>query len=426
MSGTPEDVTRRAGVALAEGDLAGAIEVLAAARRFGVDSASIASDLGALLFRQGREDESIPHLLAALAMADAAPHHFTNLGYCLKRLGRHAEALAVFDQGLVRFADSARLHWQRGLLRLALGQFAQGLDDYEWRWRVEDFPSKRRDFAQPPWDGRPHPQSVLLVHAEQGFGDTLQFLRFVAPAARCFRETILEVQPELAGLVAYQHTAGTAVLPNTVTVRPTGPAHPEAGWQVPLLSLPRRLGLTDFAAPPCGSAYLAAPRALRMQRDAMGRPRLAVCIVWAGRPSHPHDAERSFELADCAPLWAVPDVQWFALQKGPRVGEVAQWGAPITDLSSHLTDFFATAQLIRGLDLVIAPDTAVAHLAAALGVPTWLGVQRTADWRWGIEGEATPWYEAMRLFRQQGRTGWGPVFARMAEILRGESPLADG
>jgi tetratricopeptide (TPR) repeat protein len=193
----------------------------------------------------------------------AEPFHYTNLGFVLKHSGRTDEALPVFEAGLQRFPDSPELHWHRALLLLQIGRFREGLDDYEWRWRVADFPSKPRNFPQPLWDGSSQPKATLLVYAEQGFGDTLQFVRYLPFAARRVGQVVFEVQPELLQLVAYQQASGLNVVPPETRLVATGRPLPAFDMQVPLLSLPRQLSLYDFARPPCAGGYLAAPCGLR-------------------------------------------------------------------------------------------------------------------------------------------------------------------
>lgn len=378
------------------------------------------------LFEQGQVEASMTLMRQQVKNPQAEPHHYTNLGFVLKRTNDMEEAERIFSEGLQRFPDSAELHWHRALLLLQTGRFLEGLQEYEWRWRVAHFPSRPRNFPQPLWDGSPQRNKTLLVYAEQGFGDTLQFMRYLPFAARLTGQLIFEVQPELYQLIAHQRAAGLAIIPPDTFLVATGQDLPPFDDQIPLLSLPLALGLHDFTRPPMAGAYLAAPCGLQRKpsgnvfSETINTPsRRKVGFVWTGRPTYPHNAARSFNLEDCAPLWDVEDITWLSLQIGVPASLRDNWKkTPLIDMSSYINDFFDTARIVRGMDLLISTDTSVAHLAAAMGIPTWIPTVRIPDWRWGLQGEHSPWYEAVSLFRQRESGVWSSVFVDMARQLR--------
>lgn len=377
------------------------------------------SNAGVHQFRAGRAAAALAAMQRAVALPDAQAEHFGNLAYVLKRLERFAESLQALAAGIERFPNDAALRWHRSLLLLLLGRFAEALPDYEYRWQVPDFPSRLRVHDCPQWQGQADSAGTLLIHAEQGFGDTIQFVRYVHLAAARVGRVVLEVPPELLRLLQHQQDEPQGCLPAKVLLKGLDLIPSPASWHCPLMSLPLALGMVALDHPPLPEAYLRVPPGMVVHRDSNGWPRLAVGIVWAGRPSHAQDAERSFGLAALSAVTTLPGVQWFCLQQGFDDSALADWPGAIKpmNLSPYLTDFMNTAQILRGLDLVITADTAVAHLAAALGVTTWIPLMKIPDWRWGLAGSTTPWYDKVTLFRQSCRGEWGDVFNRIAEAL---------
>lgn len=406
----------------ADGQLVQAIALLQDAASSGIKDPRITGNLGCLLFETGQQQAGLAYLQDACADPEVEIDHWINLAFCLKHTGQLESALQALTQAARREPELPRLRWHRALLLLLLQQdIPQALEDYEYRWQVRDFPDKPRHYPQPLWQGDTDKRLTVLVYSEQGFGDTLQFLRYVPFIARQVGRVILEIQPELLRLVQYQQQVGNVVIPANVTVLSHDASIPLPAFdqQIALLSLPRALHSHDLTHPPLPSAYLAAPGRVNMERDVEGNPRQIIGLIWAGRPTHPKDAIRSFSLADCEPLWHLPDIRWVSLQKGRPASELAEWkGTPLLDWSEHLTDFHETARIMRNLDLVITADTATAHLAAALGIPTWIAINPIPDWRWGLNTEQSPWYQSVRLFRQSTAGQWRSVFEAMARGLR--------
>ena len=352
----------------------------------------------------------------AIALAPQNMDAYNNLGTMLQLLGRYGEAMAAFDAALACQPDSAEAHRNRALLRLLLGDYAQGWKEYEWRWRVPE--PGRPSFSQPRWRGEPAAGRTILVWSEQGRGDILQMIRY-APLAkqRSGARLLVQCTPALHELL--QTAAG---IDRLVNVRE---AMAESfDYHVPLMSLPEVLG-TTIDTIPANIPYLSA----QPQRVAHWREQLAsyegfrVGICWQGSQAFVGDAYRSISLEHYAPLADCPGVRLFSLQKGFGYEQLAPLAERlrVVDLGASLDEgtgaFVDTAAAMKNLDLVITSDTAMAHLAGALGVPVWVALQLAPNWRWHTEGEDSPWYPTMRLFRQTRFHDWTDVFARLAAEL---------
>ena len=372
--------------------------------------------LGVALAGLDRLVESEAALRRALALQPAVPGGYNNLAVTLQSQDRPVEALAVLDLAMALDPNDAEIHHQRATILLREGRFTEGWDCYDWRFQIKQTGDSHTRFAdQPPWRGEALEGRTILLVPEQGFGDTIQFVRYAKLVAARGGTVLLGVEPALARLFAR--------LPGVAGLAPIGAALPAYDVHCPLLSLPRAFG-TDLDSMPAATSYLTAEAeavsrwAAQLRTDAPG---LRVGVVWAGNPAHPGDRHRSLPLAALAPLWSLPGIRWFSLQVGPQASAIRE-AAGLEDLAPHLTDFAETAAAIMGLDLVIAADTAVAHLAGALGRPVWVLLPDIADWRWLRTGATSPWYPTMRLFRQDAERRWPPVIAAVAAALRGWAP----
>ena len=396
--------------------------------------------LGVVRNREGKLDPAIALYEKALSLAPDHPGPWNNLGYARVAQGRIDEGIACYGKALAArpdFADAhnnlgnaylARMdldsamrsyekalffqpdhpdgHWNRSLLALLRGDFERGWLEYEWRWLK--FPEQRRHLRQPLWDGYDIAGKTILLHAEQGLGDTIQFIRLAPLVAGRGATVNLECQRELFGLM--QHIPGVA---RTVC---RGDALPPFDVHCPLLTLPRALGLT-LQSIPRETPYLSVDENLRRKWATRLQPHASefkVGIVWAGARTHPRDAERSIGLDSFAPLAALPGVRLFSLQKGGPAGT----SFDLLDLTPELHDFADTAALVLNLDLVIGVDTSVVHLAGALGRPVWTLLPFSPDWRWLPAGDESPWYPTMRLFRQPEPGNWQAVFDRVVLELK--------
>ena len=293
-----------------------------------------------------------------------------------------------------------------------MGRFEQGWPGYEWRWKCKEFGSLP-PFQPPLWDGSSLDGRTILVHAEQGLGDTLQFIRYVPSLHQRGGRVILMCQPPLVRLLTRS--------PGIERLLAHGDPVPEFDVHTPLLSLPRLLG-TTLESVPADVPYLEAePQLVEAWRHRLGSyPGFKVGIVWQGNPKFRLDRLRSIPLAQFAPLARVPGVHLFSLQKGPGAEQLAAVTDrfPVTDLGRRLDDFMDTAAVLKNLDLVISVDTAIAHLAGALGIPVWVALPFAPDWRWLMGREDSPWYPTMRLFRQTRPGQWEDVFHHIAEALQ--------
>ena len=361
------------------------------------------ANLGNVRQAQGRLEEAEASQRRAIALQPANAEAYCNLGSVLDLMGKFQDSVAAYERALALRPDLAAARWNRALHRLREGDFRQGLPEYEARWQLQ----KRSAFTQPQWRGEPLAGARILLHAEQGLGDTVQFLRYVPMVQAAGGEVVLEVQPSLRRLAA--ELSGIADL--IVDLIVPGNPLPEFAWHCPLMSLPLAFG-TTLKSIPAQTPYLPVPDEARERAARLRWPEggLRVGLAWAGSPGHLKDRYRSVPLELLQPLLAVDGVRFFSLQVGPASAELAALAeSRITDLVLEIGDMADTAALIERLDLVIGVDTAVAHLAGALGRPVWVLLPVSSDWRWLRNREDSPWYPAMRLFRQRELGEWRPA-----------------
>jgi len=297
---------------------------------------------------------------------------------------------------------------------LLLGDYEHGWKSFEARFSKQP-PVPQRHATLPRWQGEPLDGKRLLVHAEQGYGDTIQFLRFVPLLAQMGANIILEVQDE--SLLSLARS-----LDCNCTVVTRGGHVPEAYLQIPLMSAPGVLKTTLKTIPDNVPYLFADPERRSYWQLTIGpRQGLRVGLCWKGRNEHVNDRFRSCPLSVLAPLFQLPGIKWFSLQFGPGKDQLAasEGCFPLIDLTGAITDFHDTAALMAELDLIISVDTAVAHLAGASGRPVWLLLPFAPDWRWGVAGDSTPWYPSMHLFRQSApEHSWNGVVEQLVCALR--------
>lgn len=363
--------------------------------------------------------------LQLLQAASAShPNHAdlqAGLGVALRCNGQLAAAAQAFERALACQPGHAQAQVSLGMIRLAQGRQVEGWRLYQARWQAPHWTEKLRYPASALWHGQARPGLRLLLWGEQGLGDTLQFVRYAPWLWRLLRSQgatlVLEVPAGLCALLR----AAWPFMEMVAAGQPRG--HFDA--HLPLMDLPWRwggvVGPGGLPYQPLPAPYLSAlPDVWAAQRGALAlalahsqvRTPLRVGIVWQGRPTHPDDRWRSMALAELAGLWALPGIRWVSLQKDG--GAHPAW---LPQDMAGCADFADTARIVAGLDLVISIDSAVAHLAGALGRPVWLLLPTVADWRWQLQGDTTPWYPQMRLFRQGAGESWGPVLGRVAGAL---------
>lgn len=379
------------------------------------DYADAWTNLGNLLRDRGDLHGTLRAFQEAMRCAPASPEPAYNLGVALERFGLWDGALTAFRAAVECDPRHAEAHWNCALALLRAGRFQEGFREYEWRFQRGD--AAPRACAQLLWDGRPLAGRTVLVWAEQGFGDTLQSLRFVPEVARRGGRVVLEVMDGLQGLASR--------LPGVADVVVRGAEPPPFDTHVALMSLPHTLGL---AHPCAGTPYLRACDALaRRWRDRFatsgedaGRE-LAVGLAWSCNPALRNSSERSPGFAAVRELLQVRGARFHSLQKGAGCSELSGLALPanFVDLDREIASFDDTAAIIANLDVVVTCDTAVAHLAGALGKPVLTMLPQARDWRYGLDAHASPWYASMRLFRQAIAGDWTDVVAQVMSALEG-------
>jgi tetratricopeptide (TPR) repeat protein len=380
-------------------------------------NADLFNNRGNVLLELGRHDEALASYNQAVSLAPNFVDAHDNRGNALRELHRFDEALASYACAQALASDFASAHWNEALCHLLMGNLSQGWEKYEWGWKLGTR-GQPRNFPQPLWLGHDslHGKTILL-HSEQGFGDTIHFCRYVQDVAALGACVILEVQPALKSLMGCLHGAARVIA--------RGDPLPAFDWHCPLASLPLAFG-SDLANIPSASPYLTADVNLTQEWALRLGPRdgLRVGIAWSGNPLHTRDALRSLPLQVMAKLCEKP-LRFFSLQKDlPASDQAALAQAPsIQHFGENFGSFADTAALTSLMDVVISVDTSIAHLAAALGCPTWILLPHTPDWRWLLHRADSPWYSTVRLFRQPAPGDWESVMGQIQEALRALKPI---
>lgn len=355
----------------------------------------------------------------------AMPNHpevLNNKGNALRALNQLDAAQANYQLVLRHAPDYADAHWNAGLCHLLAGQFQQGWQEYEWRWASE-FNAEKHLYTQSLWDGTDSLQGkTILLHAEQGLGDTLQFCRYAGLVKKRGATVVLEVQPQLVNLL------GTLNGVDVLIAR--GHSLPKFDYHCPLLSLPKAFA-TELTSIPATSAYIASDtKKSRLWRNKLGGSRHAktrlgaqtkprIGLAWAGSMTHLNDHNRSIALQEFISI-ADKHADFYALQKDLREGDkqLLHQHPQVTFLGEHIRDFTDTAAVITSMDIVISVDTAIAHLAGAMGKPVWILLPYSPDWRWLLDRRDSPWYPTARLFRQPAIGDWPSVLQEVKQALR--------
>ncbi|HSF95755.1 MAG TPA: tetratricopeptide repeat protein [Thermohalobaculum sp.] len=384
-----------------------ALEAAAAA---GAESGLLLRNRATFAHDHGRLDEALDWAERAVQLDSDNPGSHEVRGLVLHDLGRFDEAIREYDTVIARWPQRRRAEVFKALSLLLQGRFQEGFETFEARW-FADFPPpmfQRHGYPHiPHWQGEPLKGKRLFLIAEQGFGDAIQFVRYAkdiresgASITLYCKARLMPMFGDLGWFDRFIETGSDEI--------------PEVDFQAPLLSLPRILGRYPPDVP-LAEGYIPAPGT-----DWDPGPGPTVGLVWRGNPQNAKDWKRSLRLAPLEPLLEVPGINWVSLQLEPENREIAgtAWEGRLADVSAHMQGWRETAAVIGKLDLVISVDTAQVHLAGALGKPAWLLLSEVPDWRWGLEGDTTPWYESLRLYRAAGRGVWQPVIDRMADDLR--------
>jgi TPR repeat/Glycosyltransferase family 9 (heptosyltransferase)/Tetratricopeptide repeat len=371
------------------------------------------NNLGNVLVKQDRLEEAVMAFQRAVMLRPNYPKAFSNLGNAMKKLGRFETAMRAYGEAAALDPKYVEAKWNLGLLQLLLGNLEQGWAGFEHRLEVGEIRRGKRQCTQPRWNGECLNGQRILLHVEQGFGDTIQFVRFAPMVAQRGGRVILEIQPELIriieGLNGIEHVVAR------------GNPIPEFDLHCPLMSLPC-VFRTTIRTIADSVPYLSVPHDIVQRWNQKITPsgsQARVGLAWAGNPTHPNDRNRSVPLRALAPLFEITGFDFYSLQvSAPGAQTGSSMFPALKDLSGEFRDFADTAALIQSLDLVVTVDTAVAHLAGALGKPVWLLLPFVPDWRWLLSREDSPWYPTMKLFRQRCAGEWGEVIDRVAAELR--------
>lgn len=420
-------------------DLAAAVELIGKAIEIDPDNAAPHNNLGLVLHELRRFEGALASYERAIALKPDYAEAWSNRGNTLRGLGRLEAALGSYERAIALKPDYARAlanrgnllrelgqvdaavdscdraiaanpalgqaHFNKSLALLLGGDFAKGWELYEWRWADEEKILERRRFEQPLWLGKESLAGrTILLHAEQGLGDTIQFCRYAPLVAEMGARVVMEVQKPLASLLGQ--------VPGIAELIVKGSPLPSFDYQCPFLSLPLALKAELHSIPRSPRYLHADQRKLVRWASRLGesdRPRIG--LAWSGSPRHQNDRKRSLRLADLLPFLPA-GCQYVSLQKEVRDVDrpILASSANILDFSAEIDDFADTAALCELMDLVISVDTSVAHLAGALGRPTWVLLPFVPDWRWLLDRNDSPWYPSIRLYRQKGIGDWASVF----------------
>ncbi|WP_020167237.1 MULTISPECIES: tetratricopeptide repeat protein [Methylotenera] len=413
--------------------------------------ANVLNNVGIILQQIKRNDDALTYFELALAIEPDHPPSLFNRGNVLRSLNRPQDAVHSYDQvlqtmpnhpevlnnkgnalralnrlddaqenyqlALTHAPDYADARWNAGLCFLLAGHYQPGWQEYEWRWASE-LHAEKHLFTQSLWDGTDSLQGkTILLHAEQGLGDTLQFCRYASLVKTLGATVVLEVQPQLVNLIR--------TLKGVDLLIARGHSLPKFDYHCPLLSLPKAFA-TKLDTIPHTSAYIAIDaKKVRAWRNKLGGTGLVnqsksrVGLIWAGSATHSNDHNRSIALQELASI-VDQNADFYGLQKKLREGdaEFFHQHPQIKYLGGHIKDFTDTAAIITLMDVVITVDTAVAHLAGAMGKPVWILLPYSPDWRWLLGRSDSPWYPTARLFRQTAIGDWSSVLQEVKQALQ--------
>ncbi len=397
------------------GEVTQAIEYIGRAIAESANPAACHRDLTEMFRLHGRLDEAIEHGRRATALApDDCDAHY-NLGLVHYDRCEIADAIACQRRVIAQAPDHAAAHFELGEALLLEGDYPAGWDEFEWSFKMPGVPPPMPPTDKPYWEGDTLDDGTLLLVADQGFGDSIQFMRYIPRAAKRCRDLVIACSAEMTPLIS--QLSGNAEIFRLWRDAPGFDRHAR------LSSLPR-LFKTELDTIPAQVPYLRADPT----RAARWKKRLAtlapsgyrrIGVVWAGRPEHGNDRNRSMALKQLAPLAALDGVALVSLQKGPAGAQVGSYfgPAPLINLAPEIGDFTDTAGIIDALDLVVTVDTSVAHLAGAMGKPVCVLLPFAPDWRWLRDRHDSPWYPSARLFRQTRSGDWSDAVERLAEFV---------
>ncbi len=372
------------------------------------NNAALHSNLGNALRAANRLDEAVRHHYRAVSLKPDYAEGFFNLGLCLRDLGRIDEALGCLSRALQLAPQNKRARVEIAIAHLMRGDFVQGFAEYEWRKQLADVPPP--EFKQPAWDGGPLTGQRILLYPEQGLSDVLLFVRYARELKRRGASVLVLCQALLKDLLLSASYIDRVVA--------EGEQLPEFDLHASLLSLPHLCGV-DVPAATALEPYLKAPPESRIRLGKLPRARLRVGIYWAAMPGQQLDRQRSVPLSEFMTLTGDPELLFFGLQGGVNQKDIQHLGANglLHDVGRGIYDFAEAATALSQLDLLLTIDAPIAHLAAGMGMPTWLMLPTVCDWRWMHGRETSPWYPSVRIFRQSVPGDWSRIVDRVRTEL---------
>lgn len=390
-----------------------AIENFEQAIKLNPNAAEVYYNLANVLKDSGKNKEAIENYKQAIGINSDYAEAYCNLGLAYKETGRYDDAIENYELAIRLKPDFVQAHWNRSLVLLVKGDFAQGFEEYQWRrnteLKVTAYPNRDK---MPSWDGSSFVGKRLFIHYEQGFGDNLQFVRYLPMVKERGGTVIYEAKKPLIELL--RNFDGIDEL---VEAAFDGRPAQKFDYHLPLLSLPKIFN-TTLETIPANVPYLSAdPEKTEYWRQYLHRDdAFKIGIVWAGKASHGNDANRSCSLQNFIPLTEIDGIQLYGLQKDHAEDQAKEM--QVTNFGEQFENFADTAAMIENLDLVISVDTAVAHLAGAMAKPVWVILPFVPEWRWMLDRQDNPWYPTMTLFRQQKQGDWNDLFHRLKEQLK--------
>lgn len=370
-------------------------------------------NIGVLLKDKGESNEALRYLSRALEINPYFSESLINIGEIYKEAGNLLEAIEFYKKAIDMNPDFPDAHFILACAYLSIGNFEEGWKEYEWRWKTKEFKTLKRDFKKPRWNGKDIGGKRVLLICEQGFGDTIQFIRYSKLLKGLNAYIVVEVQKELCNLFKRIKEIDSMII--------RGEELPDFDFYSPLMSLPY-VFKTRLETIPNEVPYINLDDETVKKWDLKlcDDKKLKIGIAWAGNPGHKKDKYRTISLIDYLPILRLKDVNYYSLQKGIGSEQLKELPDDINiiDMTNEINDFLDTAGLIMNLDLVITVDTAVAHLAGALGKTVWVLIPYVPDWRWMLDREDSPWYPTMRLFRQSRKDNWKDVIDDIIDELK--------
>lgn len=390
------------------------IQYYARAIKLKPDYAEAYNNIAAALYKLGNFKEAIENCKKAIRLKQDYAEAYNTLAAALQSEQRFEEAIESYSKTVKYAPEYAEAYYSRGMLYLAQGNFAKGWHDYQWRLKTQKTKLTLR-YDKPWWQGENFQGKTLLVQAEQGFGDSMQFVRYLPMVKERGGTVIFAEKPELVGLL--KNLEG---IDDLVDIKKVAQGNVDYDLYVTLLSLPMFFA-TNMDNIPAAIPYLFAENSkLAYWQDKIKTDAFKVGITWAGNPTHGNDRNRSCTLKSFTRLADIKNVKLFSLQKGTAVEQINDWSADVEliNIGQEFEDFTDTAAAIENMDMIISVDTSVIHLAGAMGKNAILLLPHEPDWRWMLNRENTPWYPTITLLRQKQYGNWDGVFQRVAEQLK--------